>query len=109
MAATAVDDWLENLLGLALMQAMLMHNSIIISDSDSTITYQIQARNSRSHCVSSLERAHKLVGLSLRPQPNAVIILALTKRLMQNLPLPPLPRAILSGLLPAYREFKTQK
>jgi hypothetical protein len=45
----------------------------------------------------------------VRQQPNAVIILALTKHLMQNLPLPPLPGAIFPSLLPAYREFKTQK
>jgi hypothetical protein len=53
---------------------MLMYNSIIISDSDRTITYQIQARDPRPHCVSPLERAHKLFGLRLHPQPNTVII-----------------------------------
>ncbi len=86
-----------------------MYNSIIISDSDSTITYQIQARDPRPCCVSLLEQAHKLFGLSLHAQPNTVTILALIKCPMQNLTLPPLPRAILSGLPPAYREFKTQK
>jgi hypothetical protein len=42
-----------------------------------------------------LERTYKLFGLSLCPQPNAVIILASTKRPTQILPLPPLPKAIL--------------
>ncbi len=66
------------------------------SDSDSTITYQVQALDPtipRPRCM--LERTYKLFGLSLCPQPNAVIILALTKRPTQILPLPPLPRAIL--------------
>ncbi len=66
------------------------------SDSDSTITYQVQALDPtipRPRCV--LERTHKLFGSSLRPQPNAVIMLALTKRRTQILPLPLLPRAIL--------------
>ncbi len=75
-----------------------MYNSTIISDSDSTITYQVQALGPtipRPCCVSLLECAHKLFGLSVRPLPNAVIILASTKRPTQILPLPPLPRAIL--------------
>jgi hypothetical protein len=87
--ATAVADWSENLLGLALVQAYTyefpiwlgltrmsyyMYNSIIISDSDRTITYQIEVRNPRPCCVSLLEWAHKLFGSSLCPQPNAVII-----------------------------------
>ncbi len=75
-----------------------MYNSTIISDSDSTITYQVQMLGPmipRPRWVSLLERAHKLFGSSLHPLPNAVIILALTKRPMQILPLPPLPRAIL--------------
>jgi hypothetical protein len=55
-----------------------MYNSIIISDSDRTIAYQIKACNPRSHFVSLLERAYKLFGSSLHPQPNAVIILAST-------------------------------
>ncbi len=38
----------------------------------------------RPRCM--LERTHKLFGLSLSPQPNAVIILASTKRPMQILP-----------------------
>jgi hypothetical protein len=67
------------------------------ADSDSTITYQVQALDPtipRPCCV--LERTHKLFGSSLCPQPNAVIIPALTKRPTQILPLPPLPRAICS-------------
>jgi hypothetical protein len=55
------------------------------SDSDSTITYQVQAldpRIPRPRCM--LERTHKLFGLSLCPQPKAVIILASTKCPMQN-------------------------
>jgi hypothetical protein len=63
-----------------------MYNSIIISDSDSAITYQIQAHDPRPRCVSLLERAHTFFGLSLFPQPNAVIFLALTKCPTQNLP-----------------------
>jgi hypothetical protein len=39
--ATAVDDWLENLFVLAPVQAFAMYNSTIISDSDSTISYQV--------------------------------------------------------------------
>jgi hypothetical protein len=57
------------------------------SDSDSTITYQVQAldpRIPRPCCM--LEHTHKLFGSSLCPQPNAVIILALTKHQTQFFP-----------------------
>ncbi len=57
------------------------------SDSDSTITYQVQALDPtipRPRCM--LECTNKLFGLSLHPQSNAVIILALTMRPTQILP-----------------------
>ncbi len=56
------------------------------SDSESTITYQVQVLDPtipRPRCM--LECTHKLFGSSLCPQPNAVIILASTKRPTQIL------------------------